>query len=346
MHATGGMSLIHRFMPRYSLRQLDRVAVAASAEEAWTAVRALRRAAPLPPSAGFDDITAGAGFHLLAEAPGREIVVGSIGRFWQPVIAFADITPAQFHDFDDPGYGKLAWCVQVDPREGGGSFITIDLRVDATDPESLARFERYWWLIGAFSHAIRRAWLHRLARDLGAARSHDALAGDEILGAPRFQKTHTVDIEARPAEVWPWLVQMGCGRGGWYSFDTLDNGGIHSAERIVPELQRLAVGDLIPATPHGPERLAVLRVQPQRALVLGSPSLVGSAMKEPPWRMTWAFVLEPIGTEATRLTVRVRAQYAATTTMKVLRPVMATLHEVMERRQLANLRRRSEAALH
>jgi hypothetical protein len=53
----------------------------------------------------------------------------------------------------------------------------------------------------------------------------------------------TITIRARPAEIWPWLVQMGCRRAGWYSYDGLDNGGVPSAERIVPELQRAEVGE-------------------------------------------------------------------------------------------------------
>jgi proline iminopeptidase len=56
--------------------------------------------------------------------------------------------------------------------------------------------------------------------------------------------THGITIRARPPEIWPWLVQMGCRRGGWYGYDGLDNGGAPSAGRIVPELQRVDVGDI------------------------------------------------------------------------------------------------------
>ena len=51
-------------------------------------------------------------------------------------------------------------------------------------------------------------------------------------------------IRARRTDIWPWFVQMGWRRGGWYSYDGLDNGGVPSATRIVPELQRVEVGDV------------------------------------------------------------------------------------------------------
>jgi hypothetical protein len=118
-----------------------------------------------------------------------------------------------------------------------------------------------------------------------------------------------------------------------------------SAERIVPELQRLSVGDIIPALPKSPNGFAVLRLEPERTLVLGDPSLLpdGARPGGPPWRTTWAFVLEPIGGTATRLIVRARADYAPGWTMTLVRTLMALAHEVMERRQLHNLRRRAEA---
>jgi hypothetical protein len=140
---------------------------------------------------------------------------------------------------------------------------------------------------------------------------------------------------------------MGCRRAGWYSFDWLDNDGVPSADRIIPELQNLVVGDILPATPDKPDGFAVLRIEPERALVIGAPSLLpgGSDPPEaPPWRTTWAFVLEPIGEEATRLVVRVRADYQPGPMMALVAPFMRALHEVMERQQLRNLRRRAEAA--
>jgi hypothetical protein len=80
-----------------------------------------------------------------------------------------------------------------------------------------------------------------------------ALPGDDLLPQARAEITHHVDIASPPELVWPWLVQMGRGRGGWYSWDLLDNGGARSAERIIPALQKLAVGDVLPIRSTGPE---------------------------------------------------------------------------------------------
>ena len=216
----------------------------------------------------------------------------------------------------------------------------------ATDARSRARFKRYWWIIGRFSHAIRRSLLAKLVEELGPAVSDErrGLEGDDLLVA-RFQRTHAITIEAPVGRVWPWLVQIGARRAGWYSFDLLDNGGMPSAERIVPELQKLAVGDIIPALPKSPDGFAVLRLEPERFLVLGDPGLLPGAARSggPPWRTTWAFVLEPIGATATRLTVRARAFYAAGLGLAAVRVALGLAHEVMERRQLHNLRRRAEA---
>jgi hypothetical protein len=73
--------------------------------------------------------------------------------------------------------------------------------------------------------------------------------GDDLGPGPGLCWTHGITISARPSEIWPWLIQMGCRRAGWYSYDGLDNGGVASASRVVPELQRVAVGDIFPMTP-------------------------------------------------------------------------------------------------
>jgi hypothetical protein len=373
---TTAQSLIAEFMPRYSIHQIDRVPVAAEPALAYAVARrvdmqripfvrllfqlrlvpdrvtAWLRREPYEAdlSARIEDITrAGSGFELLGEEAGREVVVGSIGKFWQPSIEFAHVAPVEFVGFEQPGYGKLAWNIRVDPRSGGGSWVSVELRVGATDPESLVRFKRYWAVIGRFSHAIRHAVLRMLVDELGAAPPDAArpLPGDELLARPRFAKTHATTIEAPVERVWPWLVQMGARRAGWYSFDFLDNGRTPSAERIIPELQTLSVGDIIPALPNTSEGFAVLAMDAPRSLVLGDPSLLPGGARPagaPPQKTTWAFLVEPIGTAATRLTVRARAEYALDPKMVIMAPLLGVAHEVMERRQLYNLRRRAEAA--
>jgi hypothetical protein len=369
------MTIIAEAMPVARLRQVDRVAVAAPPDEAWTAIEAfdaatipyarwlfnLRlmparlgarlRGRPVPPPArlGIREVAApGTGFFYLGEPSRREVCVGSIGKFWQSTIEFPPDADQRFRDFAEPGFGKLAWSLRVDPRRGGGSWITFELRVGATDDAAWKRFGRYWLLIGQFSHVIRRGLLRAFEDALGAAPSIDALPlpGDDILPAPRFTSTQARIIDAAPTEIFPWLAQIGATRAGWYSIDAIDNGGKPSATVIIPELQHPAKGDLIPALPDRPGGFRVLAIEPPRALVLGSPSLLSGAPvegTEPAWRDTWAFSLEPIGADACQLVTRVRAVYAPSPRLALTRAFLSCAHAVMGRVQLRNIKRRAEA---
>ena len=159
------------------------------------------------------------------------------------------------------------------------------------------------------------------------------LPGDELVSGPGLCWTHGIAISARPREIWPWLIQMGCRRAGWYSYDGLDNGGVASAARVVPELQRVAVGDIFPMTPTAEDGFVARAAEPQRALVLGDPT--GSA--------TWAFVLEPIDGRTTRLVTRVRARFDRRISGRLFSLLFRPIHFGMQRRQLLNLKRRVEA---
>ena len=77
------------------------------------------------------------------------------------------------------------------------------------------------------------------------------LPGDDFLLHPTFDATRAVTINAGPERIWPWIVQIGLGRAGWYSYDLIDNLGRASADEILPEFQDLEVGDLIPISPDG-----------------------------------------------------------------------------------------------
>jgi hypothetical protein len=129
-----------------------------------------------------------------------------------------------------------------------------------------------------------------------------ALPGDELLPDAKGRWTHGITIRGRPADIWPWLVQMGCRRAGWYSYDGLDNGGIPSAVRVVPEFQFAEVGDVFPWTPTASDGFFVQAVDPERSLVLG-----GDAGTQ--YRVTWAFVLTPIDAANTRLIIRASGNY-------------------------------------
>lgn len=162
------------------------------------------------------------------------------------------------------------------------------------------------------------------------------LPGDELLPSTKGQWTNAITIRAQVDEVWPWLVQMGCRRAGWYSYDGLDNGGVPSAERIVPELQEVEVGDLFPWTPEADDGFIVKAVEPGRVLVLGGDA--GSL-----YRVIWSFALEPFDESRTRLLTRASAEYERRSVGLRLRLAGHPIHFAMQRRQLVNLKRRAEA---
>lgn len=114
---------------------------------------------------------------------------------------------------------------------------------------------------------LLRGWYRRWGTTGDEAQR--ALPGDAITPEPRSDMTCAVAIQAAPAQVWPWLAQIGCGRAGWYSYDWLDNGGRESARRILPDHQNLALGDTVSATPDGRVRYPVAALEPGHYLILG-----------------------------------------------------------------------------
>jgi hypothetical protein len=159
------------------------------------------------------------------------------------------------------------------------------------------------------------------------------LPGDEMVHSPHFNFTRAITIHARPEEIWPWLVQIGYGRAGWYSYDLLDNLGRPSAERIIPELQQLRVGDWISmgGKPRPATAMRVKAFEPNRWLLWehqGCP---------------WVWVLNPIDQETTRLITRGRNRYTWKDVVFPLGPVLMELGDpFMMRKQLRNLKRRAE----
>ena len=98
-------------------------------------------------------------------------------------------------------------------------------------------------LIGAYFLLIRPWHLTWGATDEEVRRP---MPGDGIHANPSFNGTRAVSVEAGPEHIWPWLVQMGYRRAGFYSYDRLDNDGIPSADQIISEYQSLKVGDRVP----------------------------------------------------------------------------------------------------
>jgi hypothetical protein len=137
------------------------------------------------------------------------------------------------------------------------------------------------------------------------------LAGDELLPDADLVATRAITVRAPAEQVWPWLVQLGQGRGGFYSHDALENLvglGIRSADRIEERWQHLAEGD--EARLGGPLALTVARLDPASALVLQGTGPALPDEDDPPFDFVWAFALRPGRTPGTcRLVVRERYGY-------------------------------------
>jgi hypothetical protein len=167
-----------------------------------------------------------------------------------------------------------------------------------------------------------------------------ALPGDELVPDADLTATRAVTVKADAESVWPWIAQLGQGRGGFYSYDFLENLvglDIHSAERIVSEWQAIEVGDEVKFHPEGGMIAAV--VEPGRALVLR-----GGMPGTPPFDFAWAFVVrdQPDGT--TRLVVRERYRYLRWWAPLLVEPV-EFISLVMSRRMMRGIKERAERAV-
>jgi hypothetical protein len=149
------------------------------------------------------------------------------------------------------------------------------------------------------------AWFRPYQLNWGATRAEigQPMAGDELNFEPSFRATRAITIAASPEEVWPWLLQMGYGRAGFYGYDLLENigspAGIRSADEIVPEFQHFAVGDEVPIS--AVVSMTFYAIEPNRHLIW-----VGSEEAEP-GAFTWA--LYPLEVSQTRLVSRIRWSY-------------------------------------
>jgi hypothetical protein len=159
-----------------------------------------------------------------------------------------------------------------------------------------------------------------------------ALPGDGVISAPAGEATRAITIAVPPDAVWPWIAQLGQGRGGAYTYDWIENLlglGMHSADRILPEFQQPAIGDVVLRTPSSEMRVQALA--PGRHLVAAAPN--GS------W--SWAFVLQPLAGGRTRLLSRnrwPRGGIGQQLGMLLMEP--ASL--VMERKMLLGIKQRAE----
>jgi len=219
----------------------------------------------------------------------------------------------------------------------------FELRTTATDEASWRDLDRYFHLIGPASHLIRSSVMSHLAAQLGRSETTSdderALRGDEILAGASYSLTHAIDVEAPPALLWPWLMQLGCDRGGWYSIDALDHRGVPSVEHLVPEWSARRVGDQLATTPARNSFYRVLAIEPEKLFVIGGKAeRLGGQLE-----MTWSFVPEAIGEDATRLLTRVRARGTPRWSEWLQGAVVfPPLHAVMQHVQLMKLKKLAE----
>jgi hypothetical protein len=175
------------------------------------------------------------------------------------------------------------------------------------------------------------------------------LPGDDLVPNPKLSATHAITIRASAEQVWPWLVQMGQGRAGFYSYDWLENlfgCNIHNADRILPQFQTLKLGDGVRLHPKMP-RIPVAIVEPNRALVLHADTRVGRVL--PGMRpgdylnVLWGFYLQPIDGHSTRLIERFRSDYNPSVFNRLVNSgIMEPVSFVMERKMLLGIKERAE----
>lgn len=136
-----------------------------------------------------------------------------------------------------------------------------------------------------------------------------SLPGDELVPNPVLTTTRAITIKAPAPDVWPWLVQMGQGRGGLYSYERLENligCDIENADRIIPELQDLQVGDKVRINPSNEQAFDVAVIDPGKTIILRG-DIPDSDNKPTIW--IWIFHLNPLDEKTTRLMIRSRLVY-------------------------------------
>lgn len=216
------------------------------------------------------------------------------------------------------------------------------------------------------------AWVRRAGLRWGAtdAEVGKALPGDGVIPDAEIVTTHAITVDAPPEAIWPWLVQQGYGRAQWYTdapwdpflekfvypamvpADKLPPGGKvpRSADRIHPELQDLAVGDIVPDGPPDTAWFTVTEIQPQRAIVYYSdthadflcPAFLRGTRWETHGTFTWAFVLEPVSAQSTRLLLRARCTLTPRAMQRVILPVFYLAEALTPRQMLRGIKARVE----
>ena len=190
-------------------------------------------------------------------------------------------------------------------------------------------------VVGAAVAAIYRRFLREPVLNWGATGEEAArrLPGDELLEHADIVATRATTVNAPASAIWPWLVQMGPGRGGAYTYDWIENLfglEMHSAEEILPELQHLEVGDVL-RSPNGDMGMRVEILEPERVL--------SSRSEDGAW--VWTFALEE-QQGGTRLLSRNRIRVGGSLGGRLAMLAMEPGSLVMERKMLRGIKERAE----
>lgn len=173
----------------------------------------------------------------------------------------------------------------------------------------------------------------------------DALPGDELVPDPEWSYTLAVGVSASPEAVWPWIAQIGQGRGGFYTYQTLENlvgCAITNTTRILPDQQNPAAGDDIYLHPTAPPMRIEIADPPHALVLLGSPADIGA---EESWgTSTWQFVVRPSPHGGSRLLTRGRYDHSSDWKSRLAfgRFPIEVITFVMSRRMMLEMKRLAE----
>ena len=193
-----------------------------------------------------------------------------------------------------------------------------------------------WLALAGVTASAYLIWIRPWQLRWGATDAEVArpMPGDELVARPHFNATRAITVHAGPEHILPWLLQMGIGRAGWYSYDLIDNLGRPSARRILPEYQEPRAGALVPMSPVGEFGVYIRAFEPRQWLLWDDKGQ---------GKTTWVWGLYPVDEKTTRLVSRVRMHYDWLSPTILFNLLLDVGDIVMMRKCLLGIKERAEA---